>query len=136
MFVRLPISKSIANRLLILQAQAGVSLLELGDDTPSDVRVLHDALMQLNRADTAVVDVGNCGTAMRFLTAFCALSGKSVVLTGCERMRQRPIGQLVDALRTLGADIEYIEREGYPPLRIQANSVSLPTGAQDRKSVV
>ena len=130
MFVRLPISKSIANRLLILQAQAGVSLLELGDDTPSDVRVLHDALMQLNRADTAVVDVGNCGTAMRFLTAFCALSGKSVVLTGCERMHQRPIGQLVDALRTLGADIEYIEREGYPPLRIQANSVALPTGAR------
>lgn len=126
MFVRLPISKSIANRLLILQAQAGVSLLEIGDDTPDDVRVLHDALVQLQIRDSAVVDVGNCGTAMRFLTAYSALSGKSVVLTGCERMQQRPIGQLVDALRTLGTNIEYMGREGYPPLRIQANKVPIP----------
>ena len=65
-------------------------------------------------------DIGNCGTAMRFLTAYCAqLEGTTVILDGVERMRHRPIGQLVDALCEIGAGIEYLGEEGFPPLRIK-----------------
>lgn len=65
------------------------------------------------------VDIGPAGTAMRFLTAFYSLKESEVLLTGSERMKQRPIGILVDALRTLGADIQYAEKEGFPPLKIR-----------------
>ena len=116
--IALPISKSIANRLLILQARAGVPLMELDENTPEDVRVLHDALELLAHTHSPVINVDNCGTAMRFLTAYCALSDHPALLTGCARMQQRPIGQLVDALRILGANIEYMGQVGYPPLRI------------------
>lgn len=116
--IALPISKSIANRLLILQARAGVPLMELDENTPEDVRVLHDALELLAHTHSPVINVDNCGTAMRFLTAYCALSDYPALLTGCARMQQRPIGQLVDVLLTLGANIEYMGQVGYPPLRI------------------
>lgn len=66
-----------------------------------------------------VVDIGPAGTAMRFLTAFYAVKESERTLTGSARMKQRPIGILVDALRTLGADIEYVEKEGFPPLKIK-----------------
>lgn len=66
-----------------------------------------------------LVDIGPAGTAMRFLTAFYSLNAGEVILTGSERMKQRPIGILVDALRTLGADIQYAEKEGFPPLKIR-----------------
>ena len=128
--VSLPISKSIANRLLILQARAGIPLLSIGDETPDDVRILHDALTQLTEKTTTaaptVIDVNNCGTAMRFLAAYCALANTPALLTGCLRMQQRPIGQLVEALRSLGANIEYIAQQGFPPLRILPNKNSLP----------
>lgn len=121
--VHLPVSKSVANRLLILQARAGEALMPVDEGMPDDVRVLHGALRALDEKaggqEEITVDVGNCGTAMRFLTAYCALSGRKAVLTGCERMRERPIGQLVEALRGLGARIEYMAREGFPPLRIE-----------------
>ncbi len=132
--IRLPISKSIAQRLLVLQARAGVPLMETGDGSPEDVRVLRAALLQLTQKGSGdnplVINVDNCGTAMRFLTAYCALSahaasGSPVVLTGCARMLERPIGQLVDALRTLGARIEYEGEEGFPPVRIWRNAKPL-----------
>ena len=89
--VSLPISKSIANRLLILQARAGIPLLSIGDETPDDVRILHDALTQLTEETTTaaptVIDVNNCGTAMRFLAAYCALANTPALLTGCLRMQ-------------------------------------------------
>ena len=66
-----------------------------------------------------LVDIGPAGTAMRFLTAFYAMKDSEHTLTGSARMKQRPIGILVDALRTLGADIQYLEKEGYPPLKIK-----------------
>lgn len=66
-----------------------------------------------------IVDIGPAGTAMRFLTAFYSLQETEILLTGSERMKQRPIGILVDALRTLGADIQYAEKEGFPPLKIK-----------------
>lgn len=122
MQIELPISKSIANRLLILQAIHGDGLLTVSDcySLPDDVRIMSEAIRQLGERREARIDIGNCGTAMRFLTAYCAqLDGTTVILDGVERMRHRPIGQLVDALREIGADIEYLGEEGFPPLRIK-----------------
>ena len=129
--VRLPISKSIANRLLILQALHGDPLLGVSDAyLPEDVRTLHDALLTIlshkDSAATVTLNVRNCGTAMRFLTAFCARlpSPATFILDGDPRLRQRPIAQEVDALRQLGADIIYIGTEGFPPLRINGKHLS------------
>ena len=120
MQIELPISKSIANRLLILQAIHGDGLLTVSATLPEDVQILHRALCLIASSPHCLIDVGNCGTAMRFLTAYCAqLEGQTIILDGVERMRHRPIGQLVDALREIGADIEYLGEEGFPPLRIK-----------------
>ena len=89
-------------------------------DMPDDVRIMSEAIRLLGERREARIDLGNCGTAMRFLTAYCAqLDGQTIILDGVERMRHRPIGQLVDALREIGADIEYLGEEGFPPLRIK-----------------
>ena len=120
MRIELPISKSIANRLLILQSIHGDELMPVSADLPDDVRIMSEAIRLLGERREARIDLGNCGTAMRFLTAYCAqLEGKTIILDGVERMRHRPIGQLVDALREIGADIEYLGEEGFPPLRIK-----------------
>ena len=120
MTIELPISKSIANRLLILQAIHGDGLLTVSATLPEDVRIMREAIRLLGERREARIDLGNCGTAMRFLTAYAAqLENKVTVLDGVERMRHRPIGQLVDALREIGADIEYLGEEGFPPLRIK-----------------
>ncbi len=130
MLIELPISKSIANRLLILQSIHGDELMPVSDTLPEDVQILHRALTTLKTFRTSEtlstphINVGNCGTAMRFLTAYCAqLEGKTVILDGVERMHHRPIGQLVDALREIGADIEYLGEEGFPPLRIMGKAL-------------
>ena len=118
--IELPISKSIANRLLILQAIHGDGLMTVSADLPADVRIMSEAIKLLGERREARIDLGNCGTAMRFLTAYCAqLEGQTTILDGVERMHHRPIGQLVDALREIGADIEYLGEEGFPPLRIK-----------------
>ena len=126
MQIELPISKSIANRWLMLQAIHGYELMPVSADLPEDVQILHNALTTLRTFRTSEtlstphINVGNCGTAMRFLTAYCAqLEGQTTILDGIERMHHRPIGQLVDALREIGADIEYLGEEGFPPLRIK-----------------
>jgi 5-enolpyruvylshikimate-3-phosphate synthase len=88
---------------------------------PDDVQILHHALTTLHNPTQSytTLHLSNCGTAMRFLTAYCAqLDGQTTILDGVERMRHRPIGQLVDALREIGAQIEYLGEEGFPPLRI------------------
>ena len=125
MQIELPISKSIANRWLMLQAIHGDELMPVSDSMPDDVLLLHRALRTLKTIRTSKtistprIDVDNCGTAMRFLTAYCAqLDGQTTILDGIERMHHRPIGQLVEALREIGAQIEYLGQEGYPPLRI------------------
>jgi 3-phosphoshikimate 1-carboxyvinyltransferase len=69
------------------------------------------------------IDIGPAGTAMRFLTAYLVLQDEEVILTGSERMKQRPIGILVDALRELGADIQYVENEGFPPIKLKGSLV-------------
>ena len=120
MQIELPISKSIANRWLMLQAIHGDELMPVSDSMPDDVQILHRALCLIALSPHRLIDVGNCGTAMRFLTAYCTqLEGQTTILDGVERMRHRPIGQLVDALREIGAQIEYLGEEGFPPLRIK-----------------
>ena len=113
--IQIPASKSISNRLLILQALFdGISIKNLA--TAQDTIVLQNALKNL---DNTLINIGHAGTAMRFLTAFLSIQkGKTFVLDGSSRMRQRPIGILVDALRQIGATIDYIEADGYPPLQI------------------
>ena len=77
-----------------------------------------------NDSSTSPIDIGAAGTAMRFLTAyFATCAGKSCMLTGSARMKERPIALLVDALRSLGAEIDYVEKEGFPPLRIQGKTL-------------
>lgn len=114
--VVLPTSKSISARALIIRALADAPCMLSGlsdcDDTQAVIRALGSS--------DETVDIGAAGTAMRFLTAFYATrEGETHLLTGTVRMKQRPIGILVDALRQLGADIEYAEAEGFPPLIIR-----------------
>ena len=112
--INLPSSKSISNRALILNALAyspyDIQNLSDCDDTRVTVKALD--------SNDTTFDIGAAGTAMRFLTAFLAKTMGEWVITGSERMKNRPIKLLVDALTMLGARIEYVEKEGYPPLRI------------------
>ena len=122
MQIELPISKSIANRWLMLQAIHGDELMPVSYSMPGDVQLLHRALTTLHNPTQSytTLHLSNCGTAMRFLTAYCAqLEGQTTILDGVERMHHRPIVQLVDALREIGADIEYLGEDGFPPLRIK-----------------
>ncbi|MBC7758259.1 MAG: 3-phosphoshikimate 1-carboxyvinyltransferase [Phormidesmis sp. FL-bin-119] len=132
-------SKSESNRALIMQAmskgavevknvsEAADTVTLLGILQPSDVEsgklnVENGKLKAENEAavqSPKVIDIGPAGTAMRFLTAYYTLQNGEVILTGSARMKQRPIGILVDALRELGAEIEYAEQDGYPPLVIR-----------------
>jgi 3-phosphoshikimate 1-carboxyvinyltransferase len=143
--IHIPGSKSLTNRALLLAALAeGTSTLDnvlFSDDT----RVMLDALsrlgfnVQVDEAasrvsveggggrmpnEQATLFLGNAGTAMRFLTAACCLGKGPYVLEGIERMHERPIGQLVEALGQLGARIEYRQHEGYPPLRVHGGSLT------------
>lgn len=113
--IKLPLSKSISNRVLMINALTGncgsIGEVAKCDDT--------DAMRRALDSDSAEINIGAAGTAMRFLTAYFTMQeGRTVTVDGTERMRQRPIGVLVDALRECGADISYTQKEGYPPLRI------------------
>ncbi|UFK98755.1 3-phosphoshikimate 1-carboxyvinyltransferase [Kaistella faecalis] len=120
-------SKSISNRLLILH-QLFENIIIENLSNSQDTQLLQAAL----QSNSERIDIHHAGTAMRFLTSYCAIQeGKTVVITGSERMKNRPIKFLVDALRHLGAEISYLEKEGYPPLKItgkkiQKNSVTIP----------
>lgn len=121
MTIELPISKSIAAREILCAAMRGDDIQDVVSSLPlhllpEDIRVLISALLSHDSRR----DVGNNGTAMRFLTAYFAqLPAADLILDGCARMRERPIGQLVDALREMGADIRYLGEEGFPPLAIR-----------------
>lgn len=142
--VRLPGSKSISNRVLLLAAlcEGRTVIHDLLDS--DDTRVMLQALRQLGcvvelqgtshvieglgsrpRQPQAELFLGNAGTAMRPLTAALAVLGGDYRLSGIPRMHERPIGDLVDALRTLGCRIDYLGQAGYPPLRIGAPDLSL-----------
>lgn len=118
--INLPASKSICNRALIIQALAGSTMLPANLSDCDDTRVMAAALRDLPE----VIDIGAAGTAMRFMAAYLSVGTGTHTLTGTERMRQRPIGVLVDALRQLGAHIEYLGIEGFPPLRIKGRPLA------------
>ena len=113
--VDLPASKSISNRALILHALSGGVQRPMNLSDCDDTAVMIRALEQHG----AEIDIHAAGTAMRFLTAYLSTQKGSHLLTGSARMKQRPIRLLVDALRALGADIQYADSEGFPPLLIQ-----------------
>lgn len=113
-------SKSESNRLLILQAlYPNIDILNLSNSDDTDV------LIDTLHSDEEIINVGHAGTAMRFLTAYFAISeNRALILTGSKRMQERPIGILVNALRDLGADIQYLKNEGFPPLKIRGREIS------------
>ncbi|MEL7250554.1 MAG: 3-phosphoshikimate 1-carboxyvinyltransferase [Bacteroidota bacterium] len=112
--IRLAGSKSISNRALIVQALCAEDFPIAGLANAKDTVTLQALLA----SEEEVLNVGAAGTTFRFLTAYLCTTEGTQILTGSERMKQRPIGVLVDALRKLGAQIDYVENEGYPPLRI------------------
>lgn len=113
-------SKSISNRLLILESL--FNNIKIGNLSNSqDTQLLKKALSE----NTEVVDIHHAGTAMRFLTSYYSIQeGKTTILTGSGRMKERPIKNLVAALRDLGVEIEYMENEGFPPLKITGRKIT------------
>lgn len=118
--ISLPSSKSISNRLLVIRALSNekFTLDRLSDS--DDTQVLQEGLQ--STSDT--IDIGHAGTSMRFLTAYFAATGQAKTITGSERMKNRPIGDLVDALNQLGAGIHYLEKAGCPPVRTSGNMLT------------
>lgn len=113
-------SKSESNRLLILQKLFPEITIDNLSDSDDSVH-MHHALT----TEDLLVDIGHAGTAMRFLTSYFAINeGREVFLTGSERMQNRPIEILVNALKDLGADITYAEKQGYPPLKIKGKELT------------
>lgn len=114
-------SKSETNRLLILNQLYGTPLEIKNLSDSEDTQTLRQAFSQTGNT----IDVGHAGTAMRFLTAFFAIQeNREIILTGSQRMKQRPIGILVEALNQTGADITYLENEGYPPIQIRGKKLN------------
>lgn len=118
--INLPASKSISNRSLIIYSLSGGSMLPQNLSNCDDTAVIIEALRYM--PDT--IDIKAAGTAMRFMTAYLSVMRGTHTITGTERMKHRPIGILVDALRRLGAQIEYVGEEGYPPLRITGSTLT------------
>jgi len=153
--VRLPGSKSISNRILLLAALAQGETLIHGLLEADDTRVMVEALRALGvdcqdegggemrvrgaggafAVKRAELFLGNAGTVFRPLTAVLALCGGDYRLSGVARMEERPIADLVDALRRLGAEIEYLGKEGYPPLAIRPGAIRAEAGVSVRGSV-
>ena len=113
-------SKSESNRLLLLKAlHPNIQIRNLSNS--DDSQVMQDAL----KSESKVVDIHHAGTAMRFLTAYFAIQeSREITLTGSSRMKERPIKILVDALNSLGANISYLENQGFPPLRIKGKKLT------------
>jgi 3-phosphoshikimate 1-carboxyvinyltransferase len=121
--VHLPGSKSISNRVLMINALAGLKIDIQNLSDSDDTKHLEKALQSIAQKSSQVIDIGHAGTDMRFLTAFLASREGSYELTGSERMQERPIKELVDVLKQLGADISYKNKEGYPPLLISGKTL-------------
>lgn len=124
----LPTSKSISNRALILNALSGNQSVLKHLSSARDTQLMQ----QLVNSPDTTINVMDAGTTMRFLTAYFGISGQHKLITGTDRMKQRPISLLVNALRTLGVTIEYLENEGFPPIQTlgytpnSTDSISIP----------
>ncbi|MGB0883397.1 MAG: 3-phosphoshikimate 1-carboxyvinyltransferase [Flavobacteriales bacterium] len=119
--VNIEASKSIVNRKLIISYLKGESLAFSDQSSAEDVQVLRRILED---SKSNIWDVGHTGTAFRFLTALACLEQRDIVITGSARLKERPISQLVDLLRAIGAKIDYIEKENFAPLRISPSKLS------------
>ncbi len=121
--ITLPASKSESNRALMMAAYGGFApdFQNLSDS--SDTRILQQALRDID-GKQPIIDIADCGTAARFLTTFLACREGRWLLTGTERMKQRPIQPLVEALLGLGAEIQYVEKDGFLPLQIVGRPIS------------
>lgn len=149
--VQLTGSKSECNRALIIEAlsKGRVKVENISDaaDTVTLADILHsvgseqlavssnEKNLQTVNSELQTVNIGPAGTAMRFLTAYFTLQQEEVILTGSERMKQRPIGILVDALRKLGAEISYVENEGFPPIKIAGNLLQVTNRIQIKGNI-
>jgi len=140
--VQLTGSKSESNRALIIQALSGGNVRIENLSSAADTVTLQQALASVasrrsvpHEGQPTVIDIGPAGTAMRFLTAYLAISDGEYLLTGSERMKQRPIGILADALAMLGADIRYPGAEGYPPLAIRGGFAQRTSAVNVRGNV-
>ena len=134
--ITLPASKSESNRALMIAAYGGFAADFQNLSDSNDTKVLNEALASIDSMPRTVpcwndmhtkasfIDIADCGTAARFMATYLACHPGDWLLTGTERMRQRPMAPLVDALRSLGSDIQYVENEGCLPLRIKGNPVA------------
>ena len=115
----LPASKSLSNRALILAALAK------GESTLQNLSNANDTdlMRRLVSSPDTTIDVEDAGTTMRFLTAYFTVTNQPKIITGTPRMKKRPIGILVNALREIGAEINYLENDGYPPLERSFDSL-------------
>ena len=120
--IDIPLSKSESNRILILQAlsKGKIKVDASGLSDACDTRLLQTAL----NSDSVEINIEDAGTAMRFLTAYYCATGQHKILTGSERMQERPIGILVSALRDIGFNIQYLQNEGFPPIEIMPTDLS------------
>ena len=118
--VALPASKSISNRALIIYALSGGHIMPQNLSDCDDTEVIINAIRYM----PDVIDIKAAGTAMRFMTAYLSLMRGTHTLTGTERMKKRPIKILVDALKSLGAEISYLEEDGFPPLSITGTKLT------------
>lgn len=121
--ITLPASKSESNRVLMIAAYGGFTPDVQNLSESNDTFVLSKALAYINRG-SAIVDIADSGTAARFLTTYLACHEGHWLLTGTKRMCQRPMASLVDALLSLGADIKYVEKEGFLPLQINGKPLA------------
>jgi 3-phosphoshikimate 1-carboxyvinyltransferase len=115
---KLSSSKSISNRALILKALSGNQSIVSNLSDARDTQLMNRLII----SEDKLIDVMDAGTTMRFLTAYFALTGKNKILTGTARMKERPIGIQVDALRLLGASVDYLEKDGFPPIETKGFS--------------
>ncbi len=116
-------SKSISNRLLILNEVLNLKLSFENLSDSDDTQLLQNALAVIKNKSSAVINVQHAGSDMRFLTALLAITSGEWTLTGSERMKQRPIGELVNGLKKLGANIQYLEQENFPPIKINGKKL-------------
>ncbi len=118
--INLPASKSLSNRALIIRALSEKHFEIENISEAEDTKILLNALASTEKT----IDVGAAGTAMRFLTAYFAVGEEEKILTGTERIKQRPIAPLVEALKILGAEIDYLENLGFPPIKIKGKRLT------------
>ena len=116
-------SKSISNRMLLIREVLSADIELVNLSRSEDTQLLLKALQLVHTNELNTIDVHHAGTDMRFLTALLSVTEGTKIITGSERMKQRPIGELVNTLKTLGAEITYLKKENYPPLQITGKTI-------------